>query len=140
MYMNITADTVQSIRTVYHWVTNFFVLALGGLAAGFWWIYRAVVSNPIEAIYYAAGMGIGWGNRPKPKICAMLMPDTNMEFWNATAANRAECERILNEHLESFNADILCVIYFAVLTFIVLQVLRNCWMVFNPFRVWRHRD
>ena len=109
---------VGMISAVYN---NYFLRTLG-------WIYYHLVTLPLHTFYF---IGPVWGNLEPSQICFELT-EVDSAWWNATADRRQECASLLAKHYGSFEATVLCSVYFAIVLYLIFYFVFRCCFV-RPF-------
>lgn len=92
-----------------------------GLGCGLW-LYDKLITNPLRIFYF---VGPVWGNIPVEEVCAQLTKKS-AQWWLATDDRLQGCKELAEERFHSWDAGVMTSIYFALLTFAVLQVTCNC--------------
>lgn len=90
-----------------------------------WWLYGKLITDPLRLFYFT---GLWWHNAPRQEICFRL---TNIEakWWLTNPDRMSECMALTEREFESWDATVMTVLYFTVLTFGVLQCLCQCCVV-----------
>lgn len=80
------------------------------------------ITEPLRIFYF---VGPIWGNLEPTQICFELT-QVDSAWWNATADRRQECDNLLAKRYGSFQATVLCTIYFIVVLYIVVYFTMRC--------------
>ena len=86
------------------------------------WIYEKLITDPLKTFYF---IGPVWENKTPAQICFELT-GVDSAWWNGTSDRIQECHALLSKKYISFEATVLCSLYFAALSFIVLYLLCRC--------------
>jgi hypothetical protein len=98
------------------------------LHSSFWGVYHLAVTEPLRTFYF---IGPIWGNLESTEICFELT-GVDSAWWNATADRRAECDKLLAKRYGSFEATIMCILYFVFAFYITFYFICRCCFV-QPF-------
>ena len=86
------------------------------------WIYDQLVTRPLRVLYYS---GPVWQNRPLEEIC-YEMTKVEAKHWVSSPENLERCHLEIERHFQSLNSTVMAVLYFAVLLYIIVRIIRGC--------------
>lgn len=86
------------------------------------WVYDKVITNPLRVLYF---VGPIWKNAPPDEICHSIT-SVPAAWWAATPERQRACLDLLERRFASFDAGFATCVYFAFLTFVVLQITCTC--------------
>jgi hypothetical protein len=87
--------------------------------------YYALVTKPLHLFYF---VGPIWKNLDDTQICFELTR-VDSAWWDATDDRRLECDKLLSKRFGSFEATIVCTLYFAAIIGIALYFICRCCLV-----------
>ena len=96
------------------------VAAAGGMRA-----YDLLITKPLRIFYF---VGPVWGDLPAEEICSR-MTGVAAQWWKETPDRMEQCAGLTGRQFHSFDAGVMTSVYFAALTFAVLQLTCNCFCV-----------
>ena len=115
-------QTITNAATVVRGITSTSITAFVGVLV---WLYNLLVINPLW-IFYFVGM---YGNRDPAEVCyektgrfSCLSP----AYWVETQEHMETCEKILKQDFTSWSALLCTIVYFTLLTYVVIQLIFNC--------------
>jgi hypothetical protein len=89
------------------------------------WIYAKLVTEPLRAFYF---IGPIWWNQTPSQMCFQLS-GVDPSFWSSTESGSKECELLLSKKFNTFETTVMCLIYSASITFLLLYTCCRCLFV-----------
>lgn len=86
------------------------------------WIYEKTITNPLRILYF---VGPVWKNAPPEEICHSLT-GVPSAWWAENLDRQQACSDLLERKFHSFDAGVMTTVYFAFLTFVLLQFACTC--------------
>lgn len=87
-----------------------------------WWVYEKVITNPLRIFYF---VGPIWKNAPPDEICHSIT-GVPASWWIETRDRQQACSDLLERRFNSFDKGVMTTVYFAFLSFVLLQVMFTC--------------
>lgn len=78
--------------------------------------YDFLITKPLRIFYFE---GPVWKSQPSEEIC-FQMTGVESKFWSN---NMRQCQVEMERHFRSWDRTVLTVMYFSILTFVVIRVL-----------------
>jgi hypothetical protein len=94
--------------------------------AAFLCIYRNLVVTPLRIYYY---IGPVWKNKAPEDICAEMNPGISSKGFVRNEHTMALCKESLDRQFTSWNAEVITIIYFAMLAITVMYLIYHCFFI-----------
>jgi hypothetical protein len=132
---NVLPNCISKFYEYLYFVTKYLSVGIYTCITGvLCWFYTKTITDPLRLFYF---VGPIWKNLTPEEICFELT-GVDSSWWNATIDRKQECDSLLSKKYVSFEATILCMIYFIAASFmIVYMVCRCCFLrpILNELRM-----
>lgn len=86
------------------------------------WMYDRLITHPLRVFYFT---GAVWGDKDPVDICAQITGIPGA-WWAESPDHMATCMDLLERKFRSWNANVTTVVWFTLLTFVVMQLMCTC--------------
>jgi hypothetical protein len=108
--------------------------AVDAVTSAVHWIYNLLITRQLRRFYFDT-----WRGTESPLDgCTRLSPDTDSDMWRSSPENIAYCKALMERKFNAWDSGVMTIIYFALLTFFLLKLLRFCWNLGAPGRGQQH--
>lgn len=89
------------------------------IVAGLWGLYDLIITRPLRFLYF---IGI-WMDMDDADMCTQLAPGSDSETWRL---NPAACDKLRERYFASFDAKVMCFVYFTIIFFLLCTLIFQC--------------
>lgn len=125
---NGTTQFIAASTGVIQGAFNSFITAIIGISL---WTYNVFIINPLWVFYYV-GM---YGGKDPAVMCyekTGRLSTLSPAYWDENEEHKRTCAAILKQDFASWTSTLCITIYFSLLTFVVIQLLFNCYYTIRP--------